>query len=354
MSAQIRVNLRPGLFLLSQQVLAMIPTLLARNLTGFYSRSSADESTLCLFTIHEKIMSQYVMKVMRTWVVRAVLSAALGWGVLPPAQAETEEQRFERELRESSEEHMRNELGVNDITTPSIGSILEELGAFRPVPYEIIAANNREAIYENRMQTALHFGSLVADGFMLTIAERPQDVQDVGKALIRQSRALGVGDRLTKRSKSLFELTEKGDWAGMRSELIRTQEDVEKSMMDLRDEEMAHMISLGGWLRGFQLAAASCKANYAPERARILGKAEIVDYYLDRLNTLHPRLKKTEFAETLTARITEIRDVAAESAGSAPTAAQVEKMSALANDAIAVAFAPVDAAGKIRIGAGAP
>ena len=49
----------------------------------------------------------------------------------------------------------------------------------------------------------------------------------------------------------------------MREELIRTQADVEKTMIDLHDEEMSHMISLGGWLRGFQLAANSCAQSYS-------------------------------------------------------------------------------------------
>ena len=88
----------------------------------------------------------------------------------------------------------------------------------------------------------------------------------------------------------------------MREELVRTQADVEKSMLDLHDEQMSHMISLGGWLRGFQLAANSCAQNYSPDRALVLGRVEIMDYYIDRLDTLHPRLKKTEFVSTITSR----------------------------------------------------
>ena len=54
----------------------------------------------------------------------------------------------------------------------------------------------------------------------------------------------------------------------MREELIRTQADVEKTMIDLHDEEMAHMISLGGWLRGFQLAANSCAQSTVRRKRR--------------------------------------------------------------------------------------
>lgn len=253
---------------------------------------------------------------------------------------------IDAELKQSSDDHMREELGVNPITTPSIQDILKQLELFRPVPVELIDSAKRDATFNNRLQTAMHFGSLVADGFMLTLAERPKDVQEVGKALIRQARALGVGERLTKRSKSLLEFSDKGDWIGMRQELVRTQQDVETSMLELRDEEMAHMISLGGWLRGFQLGAASTVAAYTPNKARMLGNAEIMDYFLDRLSTLHPRLKKTEFVRTLTEKIRGIRDLTASNQGAVFSPEQVAKASALANEAEAAAVAKVDEEGN--------
>ena len=256
--------------------------------------------------------------------------------------------KIDTELKQSSDDYMREELGVNPITTPSIQDILKQLELFRPIPLELIDSAKRDATFNNRLQTAMHFGSLVADGFMLTLAERPKDVQDVGKALIRQARALGVGERLTKRSKSLLEFSDKGDWLGMRQELVRTQQDVETSMLELRDEEMAHMISLGGWLRGFQLGAASTVTSYTPNKARILGNVEIMDYFLDRLSTLHPRLKKTEFVKTLTERIKEIRNLTAENQGSVLSPDQVAKVRDLANEAEAAAVAKVDEEGNFE------
>ena len=264
------------------------------------------------------------------------------------AMAVFAQQDIDAELQRSSDEHMREELGVNPITTPSIQEVLKTLEVFRPVPVALIDSANREATFNNRLQTAMHFGSLVADGFMLTLAERPQDLQEVGKALIRQARALGVGERLTKRSKSLLEYSDKGDWMGMRQELVRTQQDVETSMLELRDEEMAHMISLGGWLRGFQLGANSTADAYSPAKAQVLGNTEIMDYFLDRLDTLHPRLKKTEMVTVLTNRLKEIRAAAAEAGGKPLTPVQVETIRGLANEAEATATARVDEEGRFE------
>lgn len=270
------------------------------------------------------------------------LGLAVGSGLFESrAQATIEE-----ELQASSEEHMREELGVNPITTPAIADLLRDLETFRPVPVAFMEKSDRGASFPNRMQTAMHFGSLVADGFMFTVAERPQDIQNIGKELIRQARALGVGERLTKRSKSLFELSDAANWAGMREELVRTQSDVEESMMELHDEEMAHMVSLGGWLRGFQLGAHSTVERYTEEKAKLLGRVEVMDYFLDRLGTLNPRLKETDFVRSFIESIKKIRAAALETQGAPPTPEQVEKFKKLADEAESIAMSKVDADGK--------
>jgi hypothetical protein len=254
---------------------------------------------------------------------------------------------YDKELEKDSQDHMREELGVNEITTPSIQQVLKDLESFQPPPAAVLEGMNRDGTFENRLQTALHFGALVADGFVLTLAQRQADVEDIGRALIRQSRALGVGDRLTKRSKVLLELNSKGDWVGMREELVKTQTDVEQSMMDLHDEEMAHMISLGGWLRGFQLAANNCAEKFTPAKAAVLANPDIIDYYLDRLDTLHPRLKKTELVTTMIARMKELRTLATPASGQTLTIDDVKKMQELSNQLMAIALGPVDSEGNI-------
>jgi len=71
---------------------------------------------------------------------------------------------------------------------------------------------------------------------------------------------------------------------------------------------------------GFQLGANSTADAYSPAKAQVLGNTEIMDYFLDRLDTLHPRLKKTEMVTVLANRLKEIRSAADEAGGEALTA----------------------------------
>jgi hypothetical protein len=268
-----------------------------------------------------------------------LLCLALG---LQVAAAQDDGDDIEQDLSESGQGHMREELGVNDTTTPQIQKLLLDLDNFQPIPMKLVEANDLDATFPNRFQTALHFGSLVADGFVIVINERPQSIQNLGRALLRQARALGVGDSLTRRAASLIDLGQKGDWTRMREELIKTQTDVEQAMMNLHDEEMAHLISFGGWLRGFQLAVNATADNYTPQRAEGLQRLDVMNYFLDRLNTLNPRLKRSPLAALLISKLTTIYRIATQAQGRPPSQSEVIEMRDLANEMEAAAMSKID------------
>jgi len=73
---------------------------------------------------------------------------------------------------------------------------------------------------------------------------------------------------------------------------------------------------------------------------------EVVDYFLERLSTLHPRLLKTEMISTLVSEIQAIRTHIISVGERTLTASDVEKLRDLANQAEATATSRVDAEGR--------
>lgn len=241
----------------------------------------------------------------------------------------------------------REELGVNPITAPSIQQLLTKLEAFGPIPEGFIARNPRHVSFSNRFQTALHLGSLVADGLLLTIAERENDLLDLSRALIRDAKSLNVADRLKQRGKSLLDLSSKGDWLGMRRELIGTQEDVEQSLMDLRDDVLADVISMGGWIRGFQFACTVTDDNYVSQRSKMLVDLEIMDYYIDRLENLSPQLRRTGLVQDMTETLKSAREIASQAPDQGPSHDDVHRLKLLADRLFADTIASTDSQGNL-------
>ena len=89
------------------------------------------------------------------------------------------------------DEHLREEMGVNQFTTPSIRRIFEDLRALRPLPYEELKRPLPGQTPVDRTRLALTVGVLMADGFFAVEAEQFFDLEPVGRALLTHAKALG-------------------------------------------------------------------------------------------------------------------------------------------------------------------
>lgn len=205
------------------------------------------------------------------------------------------------------EEHELEELGVNRYTAPSIAQIFKQLDDLKPLPYDELRRELPQTSGGSREQKALIFGQLIADGFLLVEAERKNLIDNFGRVLMQQARALGVGDRVMRHSASLTELGRRGEWPRMRQELITTQADVEQAMLELRDEKMAHLISLGGWLRGLEICAGAVELDFSLERAKALAQPDLADYFANELKTLPPAIVQSGLFQKIHAGIKTIQ-----------------------------------------------
>ena len=220
-----------------------------------------------------------------------LLFVNLVFAVIPFVVARTLEAQDAGDLYDDS--HFREEQGVNEYTAPSVEKLFEMLDSLRPIPDQELSRSPQPLRLDNRVKYALSFGALIGDGFLAAEEEDTKAIELLGRELLRRAKGLGVQQRVNSHSKQLLELAKRSDWTALRRELVITQKDVENAMLDLRDEEMAHLLSLGGWIRGLEIAAASVAADWTPERVAKLRQMDLLEYFLQRLDTLSPPLKST-------------------------------------------------------------
>jgi hypothetical protein len=232
------------------------------------------------------------------------------------------------ELPPGDLEHMREELGINSFTAPSIERLFQSLDLLKPIPFEKVWRTPPDDVPPSRARMALLAGSAIADGFLAVAAEKQSRIEPVGRALLRLSKGLGVGDRVTRRSRSLLELAAREQWDEMRRELARAQAEVEGAMLALKDEEVAHLVALGGWIRGLEITSAIAAADPTPERARVLLQPDVLGYFLDRVSTLNPNLKKDALFARIERDLRELQQLM--TSGRAPDAAEVARIQELA------------------------
>ncbi len=222
-----------------------------------------------------------------------ILLFALLLPVIPMAQA----QEIPDDLLEDP--HVREEFGVNQFTTPSIRKIFEDLKTLRPLPYEELQRTLPKDPPQDRSKLALSLGFLLAEGFFAVEAEQLFDLEPVGRALLEHAKLLGAGTKISAHTKSLLEHGALSDWTGLKGELSKTQKDVEKEMVLIRDVDAANLISLGGWLRAFEIGCAASLNPYDPEKASVLQRPDIVEYFALNLGTLEQRVQDDELIKEI-------------------------------------------------------
>jgi hypothetical protein len=206
------------------------------------------------------------------------------------------------------DEHVREEFGVNKFTTPSIRKIFQDLETLRPLPYDELKRPMPEGTPQDRTELALTVGLLLADGFFAVESEQLFDLEPVGRSLLQHAKVLGSGTRISSHMKSLLEKGALNDWDALKIELARTQKDVEKEMVLIRDVDAANLISLGGWLRAFEIGCAASLNPYNPEKASILARPDVVEYFALNLETLEPQIQKNEKVQRIRKDLEVIQD----------------------------------------------
>ena len=215
--------------------------------------------------------------------LKIILLSILGIGIL-------KSQEVPEDL--IGDEHVREEFGVNKFTTPSIKKLFEQLDDLGELPYAELKRAIPKTIPRERTLVALGLGTLISDGFLIVQSEEIEELENIGRAVLKQAQILGAGKRVTKYTKSILENSVLGKWDKLKEELSKTQADVEAEMVMLKDVDIANLVALGGWIRAFEIALVTTQKNYSVDKANKLVRTDLIAYFIETLQGLEPKLRE--------------------------------------------------------------
>lgn len=236
------------------------------------------------------------------------------------------------------DEHVRTELGVNEFTAPSIAKLFDTLKFLMPLPLMETERELGVRMPLDRADLAIELGFLIADGFLIVQAGQMDKVEGMATDLTRYGKALGAGDRINRHAASLLESAKKQDVEQLKKELAATQKDVEIELVSLRDADLAHLISLGGWIRALEVATVAVDKQFSPERATKLMREDIADYYTDSVAGLEPRISERPNYLALRDVLAGLRSEMVIPKGSEPTPKKVKEIKEQAEKLVALAL----------------
>jgi hypothetical protein len=195
---------------------------------------------------------------------------------------------------------------LDDIVVPlpsEVFNVLDKLGS--PNWQEQL----REPKVRNRgerEQIALLLGSVVAEGFVAVEAADKGRVKTIGRDVLELARAIGVESTVLTRTNSIVTKADSGDWISVRRELDGALTDVKNAMIKLQDAQLAHLVSLGGWLRGTEVLTAIVQKSYSSDGADLLNQPDLLKYFQQRLADMPPRMRNNALVSRIQKGLDEI------------------------------------------------
>jgi hypothetical protein len=142
-----------------------------------------------------------------------------------------------------------------------------------------------------RAQIALLLGSVIAEGFVAVEAADKARVKDIGREVLELARGIGVEKTVLSRTNTILTRADENNWVGVRRELDGALADVKKAMIELKDAQLAHLVSLGGWLRGTEVLTSIVGKSYSADGADLLNQPDLLRYFQQRLVDMPPRIR---------------------------------------------------------------
>ncbi len=182
---------------------------------------------------------------------------------------------------------------VDNVVVPvpsEVFGVLDKLG--NPNWRAELGSKSTYPATSDRAQVALLLGTVIADGFVAVEAEDSERVKDIGRNVLTLAEAINVRKSVVTRSNSIIEKADKREWNAVRREFDGALQDVNQAMIELNDEQLAQLVSLGGWLRGTEALTSIVKQKYSRDRAELLYQPLLIDYFNKQLADMGPRLRR--------------------------------------------------------------
>ena len=225
---------------------------------------------------------------------------------------------------------------IENVLVPVPHEVFESLDKFPNANWAKVQRRglSRWKPHGEQAQTALLLGAIIAEGFIAVQARDQEQVKRIGTAVLEISAALGVKHSVLPRSKAIMEAADRSDWPAVREEWDAVSANVEGAMRELDSEQLAQLVSLGGWLRGAEALTTLILQNYSPDKAELLRQPVLLDHFEKRIAEMKPELQSDALVAKMRQGIPKIRPLMASEGQATISEETVKKIGAMTKELV--------------------
>lgn len=232
-------------------------------------------------------------------IARSITALLLAAGLAAPAAAQAPPKKID--LSQFPAESVENVV----VPVPSeVFGVLDRLG--NPNWRAELGQAQSHTPSANRAQVALLLGTVIADGFVAVEAEDSERIKEIGRNVLTLAEAINVRKSVVARSNSIIQKADAREWDAVRREFDGALQDVNRAMAELNDEQLAQLVSLGGWIRGTEVLTSIVNQKYSAARAELLHQPMLIGYFTGQIDGMGARLRNNDLVASVRKALAEI------------------------------------------------
>lgn len=161
--------------------------------------------------------------------------------------------------------------------------------------------------YSGDYLRALNLGVRSADGFLAIQARDKSKLGEMIVVIITLAEELLVRETILDKGKTFEDLSKQGKWHELHRELDSLREDVVEEIQRLGDQDVALLVSAGGWLEGLRATTKILSERYEPTASSVLYQPRLVEYFNTKLADLSREEQNHPAVQELRAKLPEIK-----------------------------------------------
>ncbi len=181
---------------------------------------------------------------------------------------------------------------IDEVIVPVPGEILAILEKLGESGWKSEIRKPARVSLRGRVDYALALGIAVADGFIAVQAQDKAAVESAGRRVLQYAEALGLRQSVTRHCQAILDAGDAGDWAGVRRELDRTEKTAREAMARMDDWALATSVSLGGWVRGTEVASSVISKAFTADKAELLNQPDLVKHFSNSIGKMDEKVRE--------------------------------------------------------------
>ena len=185
----------------------------------------------------------------------------------------------------------------------------------------------------DQAENALLLGAVIAEGFIAVEAEDTAEAKSVGRAVLKLAAASGWKGPRSDAAAASSSTRRKGTGLPYGREWDGVLPDVQQGMKQLKSDQLAQLVSLGGWVRGSEAFAALVPQNHSKEDAELFRQPALFNHFEKQLAGVSGDVATDPIVVTMGAGLRKVRKMLA-SGGTQISPEKVKQISSTSSELI--------------------